>query len=121
MRFELFDECHCIPKYTVVVDSTLEFSIFAYNWPVPDDNEVFKETKHSVKYLEIAELPKSIKNSCICEGLGQDENVLSVAVDPTCNPDPESKSIIRHSVPKAIPVDDPILKCQCHIEQLVVR
>ena len=31
VRFELFDECHCIPKYTVVVDSTLEFSIFAYN------------------------------------------------------------------------------------------
>ena len=27
VRFELFDECHCIPKYTVVVDSTLEFSI----------------------------------------------------------------------------------------------
>ena len=98
VRFELFDECHCIPKYTVVVDSTLEFSIFAYNWPVPDDNEIFKETKRSVKYLEIAELLKSIKNSCLCEGLGQDDNVLSVAVDPTCNPDPESKSIIRHSV-----------------------
>ena len=107
VRFELFDECHCIPKYTVVVDSTLEFSIFAYNWPVPDDNEIFKETKRSVKYLEMAELLKSIQNSCLCEGLGQDENVLSVAVDPTCNPDPQSKSIIRHSVPKAIPVDDP--------------
>ena len=45
-----------------------------------------------MKYLEIAELLKSLNNSCLCESLGQDENVLSVAVDPTCNPDPESVS-----------------------------
>ena len=89
MRFELFDECHCIPKYT---GFNAGIQHFAYNWPVPDDNEVFKKTKRSVKYLEIAELLKSIKNSCLCESLGQDENVLSVAVDPTRNPDPESVS-----------------------------
>ena len=51
-----------------------------------------------MKYLEIPELLKSIDKSCICESLGQDENVLSVAVDPTCNSDPESKSVIRHSI-----------------------
>ena len=51
--------------------------------PLPGDNEIFKETKRSVKYLEIAELLKSINNSCLCKGLGQDEDVLPVAVDPT--------------------------------------
>ena len=118
--FELFDECHCIPKYTVVVDSTLEFSIFAYNWPVPDDNEIFKETKCSVKYLEMAELLKSIKNSCLCEGLGQDENVLSVTVDPTCNPD--NLSLLYDILFQKIFLwMIPISKCQYHIEQLLVR
>ena len=34
-------------------------------WPVPDDNEVFKGTKRSVKYLQMTELLKSIKSSCL--------------------------------------------------------
>ena len=99
VRFELFDERRYIAKYTIIVNSALEFNIFAYNWPVPDDNQIFKETRRSVKCLDIVELLKSVENWCLCNDLGQDDNVLSAAVDPTGNPDPESKSIIRHSIP----------------------
>jgi hypothetical protein len=89
------------------VNSVLEFSIFVYNWPVPDQNPVYKERKRSVMYLDIAELLKLVETSCLCEGLEEDDDVMSVAVDPTENPDPESKSVYRHSVPKTIPLEEP--------------
>ena len=68
---------------------------------------MYKETKRSVVYLDIAELLKLVETSCLCEGLGEDDDVRSVAVDPITNHDPESKSVYRHSVPKTIPLEEP--------------
>lgn len=107
VRLRLYDEYHSIAKCTIVVNSALEFSIFVYNWPVPDQNPVYKERKRSVMYLDIAELLKLVETSCLCEGLEEDDDVMSVAVDPIENPDPESKSVYRHSVPKTIPLEEP--------------
>ena len=84
--------------------------MFVYNWPVPDQNPVYKERKHSVMYLDITELLKLVETSCLCEGLQEDDDVIivmSVAVDPIENTDPESKSVYRHSVPKTIPLEEP--------------
>ena len=69
--------------------------IFVYIWHVPDQNPVYKERKRSVMYLDIAELLKLVETSCLCEGLGEDDDVMSVAVDPIENPDPVSKSVYK--------------------------
>ena len=45
IRIELYDECHIMPKYTVVIDSVLEFSVFVFQWPIPDDHSIYGYTE----------------------------------------------------------------------------
>ena len=94
IRIELHDKIHSIPKYTVVVSLSLEFTVFVFNWPVPDHHPIYKEHKHSIKYLDIDELLQRIENSRLCEGLKEDEDIMSVATDPTGNPDPNPITIV---------------------------
>ncbi|CAB4035004.1 Hypothetical predicted protein [Paramuricea clavata] len=45
VKFELYDDVHCLPKFTIVVDSALEFSTYVYNWPLEDTHFLYKERK----------------------------------------------------------------------------
>ena len=96
---------HCVPKFCIVVDSVLQFSVFVYNWPIPEDHAVYRERKRSMKYNNIVELLSFFVDFKICEGLEQDMHVKSVAVDPTQSPPVSTKSILRHSVPKLLTLD----------------
>ena len=108
IRISLDEKAHSVPKYTVVVSPNLKFCVFAFNWPVPDCNTIYKEHKCSVKYLDIAELLEKIENFGLCEGLTkQDMDIISVAADPTGNPDPNPATIVRHTILKAIQVEEP--------------
>ena len=108
MRIELTDSIHDISKYTVVLNSALEF---VFHWPVPDENPLYKENKRSVKNIDVVDLLRWIESSAVCDGLAEDgevrSEVMSIAVDPTEMPDPSPTSIVRHSVPKSIGVEDP--------------
>ena len=67
VRIELVNNIHDIPKYTVVVNSALEFTVFVFNWPVRDKNPIYKENKHSVDLLKALEFVKGwqrIRMSC---------------------------------------------------------
>ena len=35
IRIEFYDKSHCVPNYSVVVNSSLEFTIFVFSWPLP--------------------------------------------------------------------------------------
>jgi hypothetical protein len=41
VKIELFDTEHSIAKFTLEVNSRLEFIIFVYNWPVPDSPTIY--------------------------------------------------------------------------------
>ena len=41
---KLFEEPYSIPKYTVLVNSCLEFSVFVHQWPIPEEHEIYKGT-----------------------------------------------------------------------------
>ena len=86
---------------------SLESTVFVFNWPVPDHHPIYKEQKRSIKYLDIAELLQRIENSRLCEGLKEDEDIMSVATGPTGNPDPNHITIVHHTLPKAIQVEEP--------------
>lgn len=101
IKLELCDNVHCLPKYTIIVDPALEFSIYVYNWPLPDTHFVYKERKRYIKYNIVKELLQTIKESLLCDGLPDDDDVKSVVVDPTSKSAP-SGTVVRHSLPKAI-------------------
>ena len=86
----------------------MEFCIFVFNWPLPDCHYIYKEHKRSLKYLDVVELLGQLENATLCEGMSKDdEEVMSVASDPTSNPDPSPTTIVRHTIPKAIQTEEP--------------
>ena len=101
VKFELCDNVHCLLKYTIIVDTALEFSAYVYNWPLPCSHTVYKERKRSVKYNTVRDLLQTIKESVLRDGLPDNDDVKSVVVDPTSQSAP-SGTVVRHSLPKAI-------------------
>ena len=91
----------------------MEFTTFIFNWPLPDHHPVYKQQKHSVQNLDIAELLQRIENSTLCKALTKDEDILSVATESTGSPDPNPITIVRHTVPKPIQVEVPHFEVAC--------
>ena len=51
-------------QYSVVVNSSLKLTVFAFNWPVPDHHHsIYLEQKCSVQYVDITELLQRIEKS----------------------------------------------------------
>ena len=40
-KFEYTDDSHSVPKFAVDVNANLEFTVYVYNWPIPDDHSSF--------------------------------------------------------------------------------
>ena len=105
--FEYRDESHSIPKFTVDVNANLEFTVYVYNWPIPDDHSIYQRRKRCLKTLDDAiEMLRLVTNSNLCPGLPQDiDAIQTVAVAPTWNEQLShyiQSTVIRHSVPKPI-------------------
>ena len=102
IKFCLSDQVHAVPTYTVIVDSSLEFTTYVYNWPIPDDHKIYNDHKRSIKSVEdIRELLSTIETSKICEGVGEDCESRSAAIDPNADITAFGpRTVVRHSVPK---------------------
>ena len=99
VKFFLSDDLYSLPKYTVVVDASLEFIIYAFNWPLPDDHNIYMAYKHCIKNGEqVKNILSTIQNSMTCEGLLEDDDLKSVAIDPNSDMD-SPRTVIRHSIP----------------------
>ena len=83
-RFKLYDQVHSVAKYTVVINDGLEFIIYVFNWPIPDDHLIYITRKRCIKTIDNArELIRSVENSNICGGLPQDDETKSFVLNPT--------------------------------------
>ena len=102
IKFCLSDQVHAVPTYTVIVDSSLEFTTYVYNWPIPGDHKIYNDHKRSIKSVEdIRELLSTIETSKICEGVGEDCESRSAAIDPNADITAFGpRTVVRHSVPK---------------------
>jgi hypothetical protein len=69
VSIKVFEEPYSIPKYTVLVNSGLEFSVFVYQWPIPDEHEIYKGTNRSVRNCCVKELLKELESCSMCVGL----------------------------------------------------
>ena len=56
VSIKLFQEQYIVPKYNV-----LEFSVFAYKWPIPDDHEIYNGRNPSVKNIRVKELLQKLE------------------------------------------------------------
>ena len=102
IKCSLSDKVHAVPTYTVIVDSSLEFTFYVYNWPTPDDHKIYNDRKRSIKSVEdMKELLSTIETNKICEGVGEDHESRSAAIDPNADITAFGpRTVVRHSVPK---------------------
>lgn len=45
-----FDFKHTLPKYSLMVNSGLDFCLFVYGWSLPDIHHLYRNSKHSIRY-----------------------------------------------------------------------
>jgi hypothetical protein len=60
VKLELYDDLHSLPKYTVLIHSSLEFTVAVYNWPIKEDHPIYKELKRGYQESKQKEV-KSIR------------------------------------------------------------
>lgn len=44
-KFQLHDDIHSIAKYTVLLNAGVEFTMFAFNWPIQDNHIIYDDRK----------------------------------------------------------------------------
>ena len=105
-RFEFRDSQFAIPKYVVIVDSCLHFSLHVFNWLLPDQHEIYSSRRRRITSSELPGLLHCLKKEQyeLCNGLKQNEFLNSIAEDSV---DPEhhslgSSDVVRHIVPRSI-------------------
>ena len=57
----LFDGIHHLPKYQLVVDSSLGFSISVYGWFLPDNHPIYMRHKRSVRFTKAFPLLSDVR------------------------------------------------------------
>ena len=70
VELRLWDGVHSIAKYAVDVNLTLEFTVFIYNWPLPEDHSIYTERRRSVRGEGVKELYLRLKiPACVMDCL----------------------------------------------------
>ncbi len=69
------DSTHAIPEYEITVDSSLNYSIRAFCWQLPNDNILIKSHEGSMQNVTLSKLVKEIDGSAFCPGLSLKSNL----------------------------------------------
>ena len=84
----------------------MEFSVFVFQWPIPDDHSIYRERKRSVNAThDIDELLHFLENSSLCDVLSDIDEMKSVAVDLTAQVQSPG-TVARHSIPKRLSTEE---------------
>ena len=81
-----------LPKFELVIDDSLEYSISVCGWLLPPEHPLYTKNKRSLRHISVSSLIKDLENYTICNG-------LSVAID--------SQHTINHVIRK---VFDPLFE-----------
>ena len=62
VKFELFDNLHCLPKYSVEINKNLEILVLVCNWPLSKNHGLYQECRQAVQCANISQLLKAVKS-----------------------------------------------------------
>ena len=84
ITLEKFEKPWKIAKFKVVIDDGLGFTISCFDWFLPEDHDIYKENKRSLRNITVARLIQTLEQFLLCEG----------------TKDTSSSGIIHHVIPK---------------------
>ncbi len=79
----------------MTIETSLNFSVAAFNWLLPADHTLYKTYQRSVSHASISNVTHSIQRLHLCAGVPADVYNL-VAVTPSSN---QFSNIVHHTVP----------------------
>lgn len=63
-----------ICKYELVIDTSMGFTVYVYDWVLPDDHVMYKNDRRSMFNVNVREVLNTISQYSICEGLPTNVN-----------------------------------------------
>ena len=105
----LDDDRYQVPKFEVYVDLSLEFIVRSYGWRIPDDHQIYKENKRSLRFSTVSSLLSSFNQYNVCsgisDGLNRSQSKISIhsiplrfSVDPDSEHPNQSDQTCRSSL-----------------------
>ena len=84
IRIVLNHNEHSIPKYALIIDSCLHFSLHVFNWVLPDQHTIDSSCRQRINSGGILELLQCLSNNKykICQRLRETDYLNSIAKDP---------------------------------------
>ena len=86
------------PKFEIVIDDSLGFSIAMFSWLLPETHKIYKDDKRSVKNITASELTQAIEAREICCGVSEkalNANLINHVIP--CKIDPLSDDLFPYS------------------------
>ena len=96
VTFELWNEIFALPKLSVTIETSLNFSVSSFNWLLPDEHTFYKEHKRSMRDTTLSTLLSLLQQLLLCSGLPVKEPFNTIAVDPSNDC---SGNVVCHTVP----------------------
>ena len=69
------NDCELINNFEIEVDQSMGFSIYVYDWPLPDDHLLYIENRRSMFNISARNLMDRIKRYKLCDGVNGSMNV----------------------------------------------
>ena len=76
----LDDEKYNIPKFEIYVDISLEFTVRSYGWCLPDNHQIYKQNKRSLRFSTVSSLVLSLNLYVICSGISDGTNLPQLSI-----------------------------------------
>ena len=69
ITYNLENSKFSIPKFEIIVNASLEFTVRLYGWYLPDDHNLYKRHKRSLRNVTLSDFCTSILKFNVCDGI----------------------------------------------------
>jgi altronate dehydratase len=69
MTLKLFTVPYSIPKYQILIDNDLQFTLAVFSWILPEDHSVYKAYYRSLRHITVSKLLFDIEGYKMCDGV----------------------------------------------------
>ena len=80
LTFKYFSKPYLIPKFQIIIDESLEFTLAAYSQLPLDDHEFYKLLKRSVRNSELHKIFSEIQSYQLCDSVKNSAGNTSINI-----------------------------------------
>ena len=83
VKLYLFDNEHVLPKFQVIIYSSLKFCVSIFGWDLIKSHPFYTENEQSVKFFSLHDLITKLESYTFCAGVPKPNCVAKTVEDPS--------------------------------------